>query len=231
MPAPPVPKTTARGRKGQRRFLGTLGGLMSLFLVLAIIGGAVLFGVTRYAQLQALQPKPAQATTAPLPTVAPRPGYTIYADQALGFSLQYANNWHRQADHDAADAQYQGDLFQAGPYAGLEVGSSPQYQRQNWNPAQIDDYILGKPFPLNNITSIQVSVPASPTVHIANLDWTAEDANLTLAGGITIRITCLAIQHNGRGYAIFYFAEWAVFSNYDIQFFEPMLLSFRFLNG
>lgn len=231
MPFPPPP--AAKGGAGTRRrggfFFGTLGGLLTLLLVLAIIGGAILFGATRYLQLQALEPKPAPTTPASLPTVAPRAGYTIYPDQTLGFSLQYANTWQEQLDHDPSDGQYQGDLFRAGPYTALEVGSSAQYA--NWSPAQIDDYILGNPFPLTNIVGSQVSITSSPTIHIANLDWTAEDANLVLANGIFLRMTCLAITHNGRGYAIFYFAQQRVFSDDYTQYFEPMLLSFRFLNG
>lgn len=228
-PPPPAAKGGARPGKGGRFFFGTLGGLLTLLLVLVIIGSAILFGATRYFQLQALEPKPAPTTAAALPTVAPRVGYTIYPNQTLGFSLQYANSWQEQLDHDPSDAQYQGDLFRAGPYTALEVGSSTQYA--NWSPAQIDDYILGNPFPLTNIAGSQVSIPASPTIHIANLDWTAEDADLALANGIFLRMTCLAITHNGRGYAIFYFAQQQVFSDDYAQYFEPMLLSFRFLNG
>lgn len=229
MPPPPAAKVGARpGRKG-RFFLGTLGGLLTLLLVLAIIGSAILFGATRYFQLQALEPKPAPTTAALLPTVAPRAGYTIYPDQTLSFSLQYANTWQEQLDHDPSDSQYRGDLFRAGRYTALEVGSSTQYA--NWSPAQIDDYILGNPFPLTDIAGTQVFVPNSPTIHIANLDWTAEDANLALSNGIVLRVACLAIIHNGRGYAIFYFAQQEVFSDDYTQYFEPMLLSFRFLNG
>jgi hypothetical protein len=230
MPAPPPSKVGAPPPKKGRGFFNTLGGLLTLLLVLAIIGIALLIGATRLFQLQALEPKLAQTTPASLPTVAPKAGYTIIPDHTLGFSLQYDNSWQETADHDASDAGYRGDLFQAGPNDGFEVGSSPQYA--GWSPAQIDDYILGNPFPLMpNVASTQTFVPASPTIHIDNLDWTAEDADLTLTNGINLRITCLAILHNGHGYAIFYFAPQEVFSNEYAQYFEPMLLSFRFLNG
>ena len=234
MPPPPPPsKVGARPRRSGRRFLSTLGGFMSLLLVLAIIGGALLFGATRLFQLQALQPKPGPTTAASLPTVAPKPGYSNYSDQALGISLQFANTWQQMVDQDKSDDHYRGDLFFAGTNpgfdTGFEVGSSPQYS--SWGPSQIDDYILSNPFPLPNITGIQTSVPNSPTIHIANQDWTAEDADITLANGVSLRITCLAIIHNGRGYAIFYFASQEVFSTDYAQYFEPMLLSFRFLNS
>jgi hypothetical protein len=233
MPTPPPSKVDARPRRRGRPFLGTLGGFMSLLLVLAIIGGALLFGATRLFQLQALEPKPAQTTIASLPTVAPKPGYTIYPDHTLSISLQFANNWQQLSDQDKSDAGYHGDLFFAGTNpgfdTGFEIGSSPQYS--SWSPSQIDDYILSNPFPLPNITAIQTFVPTSPTIHITNQDWTAEDANITLANGVNLRITCLAIIHNGRGYAIFYFAHQEVFSTDYAQYFEPMLLSFRFLNN
>jgi hypothetical protein len=42
-------------------------------------------------------------------------------------------------------------------------------------------------------------------------------------------MTSLAIIHQGRGYAIFYFAVQSQFSFYSDSYYEPMLLSFRFL--
>ncbi len=227
--APPAPAKRGAPSASPGRFsFGALGGFLSLLLVLVILGGAILFGVSRYVQLQALQPKPAQTTAAALPTVAPKPGYTIYTDRSLGFSLQYADSWQEQADRDKNDPQYRGDLFKAGEATGLEVGSSPQYS--SMSPAQIDDYMVNHLFSPANVASVQTSAPASPTIHIADLDWTAEDANLTLMNGLALRLTCLAILHNGRGYIIFYFASQQAFSSDDSQYFEPMLLSFRFLN-
>jgi len=210
--------------------LRTAGGILSLILVLAIIGVATLFAAMHYYQIQALQASLAQPTTpASLPTVAPKPGYTIYTDHALAFSLQYPGRWHESADQDGSDAQYKGDLFSADPYAALEVGSSPQYQ--GWSPAQMNAYILSNIFTPDNVANVQTSVPASPTVHFAALDWTAEEAAITLANGASLHMTSLAITHNGRGYVVFYFASSAVFSNYDSQYFEPMLFSFRFMSS
>ena len=94
----------------------------------------------------------------------------------------------------------------------------------------MDDYVLAHPFPLPDVDSTQTFVPSSPTIRIANQDWTAEDANLTLKNGVSLRMTCLAIIHNGRGYVIFYYARQEVFSSNYSQYFEPMLLSFRFLD-
>jgi hypothetical protein len=43
-------------------------------------------------------------------------------------------------------------------------------------------------------------------------------------------MTSLAVNYNGRGYAIFYFATPQVFDSYNSQYFEPALLTFRLLN-
>ncbi len=231
----PASKATARPaplpRKG-RPFFSTVGGFFSLLLVVVILGSAIFFGAQRYFQLQALQQNPEPTTIAALPTVAPKAGYTIFPDQKLGISLQYANSWQEQADKDKSDSTYQGDLFFAGTNpgfnTGFEIGSSPQYAGSS--PLQIDDYILANPFPLSNITNIQTFVSTSSTIHINDQNWTAEDANV-VNNGVNLRMTCLAIIHNGRGYAIFYFARQNVFSDDYAQFFDPMLLSFRFLNG
>ncbi len=229
MPAPPASKVRPSAPAQGRRFFSTMGGLISLVLVLAILGVALLIGAARLFQLQSLIAPPPQATSAPLPTVAPKPGYNILPDKTIGFSLQYADSWTSTPDHDSSDAGYHGRLFSAGPNTGFEVGISPLYNA--WSPAQIDDYILAHPFPLPNVATSQTFVPSSPTIRIANQDWTAEDANLTLSNGVNLRITCLAIIHNGQGYAIFYYASQQVFNSNYSEYFEPMLLSFRFLNG
>ncbi len=232
MPAAPGFKTGAQPRKN-RPFFRTMGGLSTLLLVLVILGSAILFGATRYFQFQAQHQPPPQATAGPLPTVAPRAGYTIFPDQKLDISLQYANSWHEKADTDSSDVTYQGDLFYAGMDpgfdTGFEVGSSPQYA--SLSPLQMDDYVLANPFPLSGIASIQTYTSASSTIHISNLNWTAEDADIVLNNGITLRMTCLAIIHQGQGYVIFYFSQQEVFSDDYAQYFQPMLLSFRFLNG
>lgn len=231
MPVAPASKAGAQPGKG-RPFFSTLGGFLSLLLVVVILGSAIVFGVERYFQLQALQPKPAQTTIASLPTVAPRAGYTIFPDQKLGISLQYANTWQKQADTDKSDSTYQGDLFYAGTNpgfnTGFEIGSSPQYA--SLSPLQIDNYVLANPFPLTNITSIQTFPTTASAIHINDQNWTAEDADV-VNNGVNLRMTCLAIIHNGRGYVIFYFSRQEVFSSDYAQYFQPMLLSFRFLNG
>jgi hypothetical protein len=215
------------GRQGHKSGRA-LGGFAIFLLVLVILGAAALFGLTRYQQLQALQPTPPGEGNGPLPTVAPKAGYTIYADHSLAFSLQYPTAWQEQPDHDKNDAAYQGDLFSTGVYAMLEVGSSPKYS--SWGPFQIDTYVLNGAFALSGVSNVQLSAPASPTIHIAGLDWTAEDADITFDTGVVIHETSLALIHNGHGYTIFYFALQSEFSTYSSSYFEPMLFSFRFLN-
>jgi hypothetical protein len=231
MPPAPAAKAGVRIRKS-RPFFSTLGGFLSLLLVIIILGSAIFLGAQHYFQLQALNQHAQPTTTAVLPTVAPRAGYTIFPDQKLDISLQYANSWQKKSDTDSSDAAYQGDLFFTGTNpgfsTGFEIGSSPQYA--DLSPLQIDNYVLANPFPLTTITSIQTFPANASTTHINNQNWTAEDANI-VNNGVNLRMTCLAIIHNGRGYVIFYFARQEVFSNQYAQFFQPMLLSFRFLNG
>jgi hypothetical protein len=229
MPAPP--RGTVRPQQAPargRRFFSTLGGLLSLVLVLAIIGIALLFGAAKIFQLQSFIVTPTPAPTAPLPTVAPKDGYTILPDKAIGFSLQFPTNWEQRHITNTEDSGYRGDLYRAGPYTGFEVGTSSHYT--SWSPAQIDDYMLTHWFEDGQMTNIHTFASATPTVRIANQDWTAEDANMTI-DGVAVRMTSLAIIHNGQGYAIFYFAPQDAFSNNYSAYFEPMLLSFRFLNN
>jgi hypothetical protein len=221
IPAPAQPASKSQ------RSRPALAGLISLLVALAVLTIAALFGLYRYQQIMSLQPTPIQNTSGTLPTVAPKAGYVIFPDTALAFSLQYPTQWQRQPDHDGHDAQYRGDLFSSGVYAALEVGSSPKYS--SWSPGQINDYILNSTFFLSHVVGVQLSAPASPTIHIAGQDWTAEDADVTFDTGVVIHMTSLAIIHQGRGYAIFYYAVQEQFSFYSDSYYEPMLLSFRFL--
>ena len=222
MPAPaqPAPKS--------RRSRPAFAGFIILLIALAVLTVAALFGLYRYQQIMALQPTPVQNTSGTLPTVAPRAGYIIFPDKTLAFSLQYPAEWKEQPDTDLHDAQYRGDLFSSGVYAALEVGSSPKYN--SWSPGQINDYVLNSTFFLSHVVGVQLSAPASPTIHIAGLDWTAEDADVTFDTGVVIHMTSLSIIHQGRGYVIFYFAVQSQFSFYSDSYYEPMLLSFRFLS-
>lgn len=223
-PAEPLPAELA---PKSRRFRPSFTGLISLLLALTVLTLAALFGLYRYQQILALQPTPVQGSSGALPTVGPKPGYVIFPDSTLAFSLQYPVEWQRQADHDKHDAQYRGDFFSSGVYAGLEVGSSPKYN--SWSPGQINNYVLGSTFFLTHVVDVRLSAPASPTIHIAGLDWTAEDADVTFDTGVVLHMTSLAIIHRGRGYAIFYYAVQEQFSFYSDSYYEPMLLSFRFL--
>jgi serine/threonine protein kinase len=214
-----------KGKKGAA-FLGAPGGFLSILLVLAIAVSALLYGSTHLFQPQAPRANQTQTAAASLPTLTPKAGYMVFPDQQLGISLQYAKSWQEHSDQDKSDPGYRGDLFQEGSTTGFEVGSSPQYA--GLIPLQIDDYVLANPFPLTGISSIQSSVPASPTIHLDNQDWTAEDADVVTSGG-TLHMTCLASIHHGHGYVLFYFSQQEAFSNDYARFFQPMLLSFRFL--
>lgn len=222
MPAPaqPAPKS--------QRSRHAFAGLITLLIALGVLTIAALFGLSRYEQILALQPTPMQNTNGTLPTVAPRAGYIIFPDKTLAFSIQYPAAWKEQPDTDLNDAQYLGDLFSSGDYAALEVGSSPKYN--GWSPGQINDYVLGAPFVLTrHEVNVQLSAPTSPTIHIAGLDWTAEDADVTFDNGVVVHMTSLSIIHKGRGYHISYWAVQSQFPFYSGNYYEPMLLSFRFL--
>ena len=231
MAYPPMPDPRAAPPRHRERahrqhgLMWSLGGGLSLLLVLAIIGAAIAYAAIRYFQLEGTQNN--AGGSVPLPTVGPKAGYTIYRDVALGFSLQYPTSWQEQAGKNENDAQYAGDIFRISPNAALEVGSSSQYQ--NLSPAQIDDTVLNNPLGIANVSNVTTSVPTASTILIAGLNWTPEDATVTLNSGLTLSMTCLAISYNGRGYVLCYFANQQIYDSYESQYFEPILLSFRFL--
>lgn len=222
-PAPPRRQQQADGPSGLTR---ALGGWLSLLLVLSIIGIAVVFAGIHYFQAENAQTN-AGGSSGSLPTVAPKAGYTIYRDASLGFSLQYPSTWQEQSDTDQNDPQYKGDLFRISSDAALEVGSSPQYQ--NWSAAQIDDNVLNDLPGFMNVSSVNPTVSTASTILIAGLQWTPEQATVTLTSGLTLTMMTLATSYNGRGYVIFYFSNPQVFDNYNSQYFDKVLLSFRIL--
>jgi hypothetical protein len=232
-PYPQMPVPQPPPRRGQAHMephhglLATIGGWLSLLLVLSIISVAILFAAIRYFQLQ---DTPATGAQSPgtLPTIAPRAGYTIFRDAALGFSIQIPTVWSKQADVDKSDPSYRGDLFQINVDAAFEVGSSPQYQ--NWSAGQIDDYILSNMPGLSNVSTFTTSASTASSIPIAGLNWTPENATITLDNGLVLQASSVAVNYNGRGYVIFYYTTQQVFNSYDSQYFEPALLTFRLLN-
>ncbi|GEM_PF-2517332 len=227
----PVPQPPLRRGQTQMEphhgLLATIGGWLSLLLVLSIISVAILFAAIRYFQLQDTPATGAQSPGS-LPTVAPRAGYTIFRDTALGFSIQIPTVWSKQTDTDKNDPGYRGDLFQINVNAAFEVGSSPQYQ--SWSAGQIDDYILSNTPGLSNVSSFTTSASTTSSIPIAGLNWTPENATITLDNGLVLQASSVAVNYNGRGYVIFYYTTQQVFNSYDSQYFEPALLTFRLLN-
>ena len=250
VPSDPLPSIPSRARRlaqssappqepsaGKRKKLAKVArilvGIVLFLLLFTILGTAALFGFERYRQLEALLPTPPTGRGGPQPTVTLKPGYAIYHDSPLSFSIEYPLSWQVQPANNQIDKTYHGESFIAGIYQALYVGSSSLSRSQS--PSQIDDNILNSAFPLttlpNHLTIIsnQLSQPNSPTVHIVGLDWTEADADVTLSDTSVIHMACLALIHQGKDYSIFYYAPQDQFLDAYNNIFEPMLISFRFL--
>jgi hypothetical protein len=204
-----------------------LGKTAALVLVLVIIGVAIQVGYTRCQQLNCWQTIISAQSTA-LPTLTPIPGFASYQDAQLGVALEYPKNWQHAASHRANDAGYQSDRFSISSYAWIEIGTSPQYG--GWSSDQINAATINFLKSSPTILSVQTWVPDTPTTHLDGQDWAIEDAAFTLQDGTNLQLTTLALIYNGRGYVIFYQSHQEEFTHFSSQYFEPMLLSFRFLN-
>ncbi len=219
-PPPPQPGI------GQR-LIGALGKATALVLVLVILAAASLVGYTRCQQLNCWQSLLVAQSTA-LPTVTPMPGFASYQDAQLSITIEYPKDWQRASGHRANDGQYQGERFSISIYAWMEIGTSPQYS--GWTPEQINTAAINSIRALPNVIGTQTWTPETPTTHLDGQDWTIEDAAFTLQDGTNLQLTTLALLYQGHGYVIFYQSHQEEFTLFSSQYFEPMLLSFRFLN-
>lgn len=219
-PPPPPPSITAR-------LISALGKTTILLLVLGIIGAASLIGYARCQQLNCWQSLLSGQSTA-LPTVTPMPGFASYQDAQLSITIEYPKDWQRASGHRANDGQYQGERFSISIYAWMEIGTSPQYS--GWTPEQINTAAINSIRALPNVIGTQTWTPETPTTHLDGQDWTIEDAAFTLQDGTTLQLTTLALVYKGHGYVIFYQSHQEEFTLFSSHYFEPMLLSFRFLN-
>lgn len=219
-PPPPKPSTA-------RRLTGTLGKAAALVLVLGIIGVAIQVGFVRCQQLDCWQSLLSGQSSA-LPTLTPIPGFASYQDPQIGVVLEYPKGWQRVASHRDSDKGYVSDRFAVSSYAWIEIGSSPQYS--GWTADQINAATISFLRASPTVTSVQTWVPATSTTHIDGQDWSIEDAAFSLQDGTNLQLSTLALIYNGRGYVIFYQSHQEEFTHFSSQYFEPMLLSFRFLN-
>ncbi len=219
-PPPPKPRHT-------RRLTGTLGKAAALVLVLVIIGAAIQVGFVRCQQLNCWQSLLSGQSSA-LPTLTPIPGFTSYQDPQIGVMLEYPQGWQHVASHRDSDKSYLSDRFAVSSYAWIEIGTSPQYS--GWTADQINAATINLLRSTPTVVSFQTWVPATSTTHIDGQDWSIEDAAFSLQDGTNLQLSTLALIYNGRGYVIFYQSHQEEFTHFSSQYFEPMLLSFRFLN-
>jgi hypothetical protein len=207
--------------------MNTLGKAAALVLVLGIIGAAIQVGFVRCQQLDCWQSLLSGQSSA-LPTLTPIPGFASYQDPQIGVVLEYPNGWQRIASHRDSDKSYLSDRFAVSSYAWIEVGTSPQYS--GWTADQINAATINLLRASPTVTSVQTWVPDTSTTHIDGQDWSIEDAAFSLQDGTNLQLSTLALIYNGRGYVIFYQSHQEEFTHFSSQYFEPMLLSFRFLD-
>jgi hypothetical protein len=210
-----------------RQIISGMGKAAAIALVLGILATAILVGYARCQQLNCWQTLISSRSTA-LPTTTPIPGFSSYQDTQLGLKFEYPQGWKHTNTSRPNDKHYQSDRFSASAYAWIEVGSSSQYNGSS--PDQINEATINLLKAMPTVIFVQTWTPDTPTTHIDGQDWTIEDALITLQDNTTLQLTTLALLYNGRGYVIFYQSHQEEFSLFSSHYFEPMLLSFRFLD-
>src|SRR5262249_32819986 len=142
--------------------------------------------------------------------------------------LEYPQSWQHAPGQRSSDKGYQGDRFSVSDYAWMEIGTSPQYN--GWTADEINADTIAFLRTSSTVFAAQTWVPNTSTTHIDGQEWAIEDAAFTLQDGTNLQVSTLALVYNGRGYIIFYQSLQGEFTRFSSQYFEPMLLSFRFLN-
>ena len=168
------------------------------------------------------------ATVKPTPTTLP--GFSLYSDSADGFGIQYPRTWVLsplspgiQFDDDSANPGFEVQLLVPG--ADTCPSTSPTATSDDatvWVNCTLS--ILATKFHGN----FEQAPGPTADVQIGNMTWQSGVAFLG-SGQSRVRVQVYATIHEGKPYIINLLAVDSRFSFGMLEFFQPMLQSFKFL--
>lgn len=198
---------------------------MFVFLLITLLADS---GQTT-ARKTTIKPTPSPtATVKPTPTTLP--GFSLYTDSNDGFGIQYPRKWILsplspgiQFDDDSANPGFEVQLLVPGSDTCPSNSPTATSDATVWVNCTLS--ILATKFHGN---FEQAPGPAAD-VQIGDMTWQSGVAYLG-KGTSRVRVQVYATIHQGKPYIINLLAVDSRFSFGMLEFFQPMLQSFRFLS-
>lgn len=220
-------------REGQRALaprLILLGGVIS-----ALLASALLLAVAGAGRIAAQRggnstETPTVATMTPLPSPTAQTGFLVYTDKSDGFVMQYPQTW--SVDSSAAPViQFSDDSNETGYVAQVAVPTDAALTDANSDPTQATTWvnyelnIFAQKYPQNFI----LLDSGQTTRDIGGVTWQS-GAGLVTNNSSGIQLQVYATVYQGKPYLINLLSAQDRFSAGSLEFFDPMLASFAFLN-
>ena len=167
------------------------------------------------------------ATVKPTPTTLP--GFSLYSDPNDGFGIQYPRTWVLsplspgiQFDDDSANPGFEVQLLVPGADTCPSNGATATSGATVWVNCTLS--ILATKFHGN----FEQAPGPTADVQVGGMAWQSGVAYLG-KGTSRVRVQVYATIHQGKPYIINLLAVDSRFSFGTLEFFQPMLQSFRFL--
>ncbi len=224
--------------------------ILGLFIVSILVGGGLTYGLLALSGHFNQQPQPAVAlhvgtstptaaattqsspsavgtTTSQLPT--PSTFLTIN-NTDVGLSFKYPSDWVldpiQKSGQDAFLSMH--PSVQNGVFIALQrFGTTTSTQFQSTS--AVNSNILSQFQTSTGVTSVNQIQATTPQQSVGGTPWDEMDATFTTTGGLTYRLTSIAVQYKKEYYTIVYYAPQIVFSEAVQKYFQPMLSSVKFL--
>ncbi len=209
-----------------------IGGVVS-----ALLASALLLAVAAAGRIAAQRttdssatPSPTVFTPTPSPSPTPQAGFLVYSDTANGFLVQYPQNW--LVDTSAASViQFSDDSNETGyimqvalpSSSALPAGGDPA-NANTWVNYELN--IFAQKYPQNFI----LLNSGATTREISGVTWQS-GAGLITNNSSGIHLQVYATVYKGKPYLINLLSAQDRFSAGTLEFFDPMLNSFAFLNA
>jgi hypothetical protein len=223
------PEETAQRTLAPRLIL--TGGVVS-----ALLASALLLAIAAAGRIAAQRSANSSTTPSPVATMTPSPsptpqtGYLVYTDKASGFVVQYPQNW--SVDSSAAPViQFSDDSNETGyvmqvalpPSSALPDAGGDPTKAETWVNYELN--IFAQKYPQNFI----LLDSGVATREIGGITWQS-GAGLITNNSSGIHLQVYATVYQGKPYLINLLAAQDRFNSGTLEYFDPMLNSFAFLN-
>lgn len=173
---------------------------------------------------------PAPPTIPATPSPTAQTGFLVYTDKSDGFVMQYPQTW--LVDSSAAPViQFSDDSNETGYVAQVAVPSSSALSDASGDPAEAATWvtyelnIFAQKYPQNFI----LLNSGVTTREIGGVTWQS-GAGLVTNNSSGIQVQVYATVYQGKPYLINLLSARDRFSAGSLEFFDPMLASFAFLD-